>query len=581
MVESMQRQGVVEPSVSPWASPVVLTPKKDGTLRFCVDYRRLNAVTRKDVYPLPRIDDILDTLGKSQHFSTLDLAAGYWQIELDPASRQKSAFTTHGGLYDFVRMPFGLCNAPATFQRVMQVVLAGLEWKCCFAYLDDILVSSPTVEDHLEHLQLVFDRLRQAGLKLKPNKCFFLRDEVTYLGHTISKKGIAPDPLKTKKMREYPVPTNVTKVQQFLGLSSYYRRFVSGFAKIAGPLHALLKKGATFKWTLECQQAFDRLKQLLVTTPVLAFPRFGPGHDFILETDASALGLGAVLAQRQDDGQVHPIAYASRSLQPHERNYGISELETLGLVWAVKYFRAYLLGHHCVVYTDHSACTSLLNSPHPSAKLARWAMVIQEMDLEIKYRPGKANQIADALSRNPPPLDSLHNPEEVQVLQLGPGASSEVDSPSKDDTHEQEIASLQRDDSDLLKIMLYLEGGVLPDDHRQAKKLVLERTQFELLDGVLHHENPKLPDLWRIAVPKVMRPALVEEAHAGRFAGHFGERKIYHQLRKSYWWEGMRAEVRRYCRACFTCATRKGTGRRSRPPLQPIPVGSPLSSCRS
>ena len=302
-------------------------------------------------------------------------------------------------------MPFGLCNAPATFQRLIQAVLSGLEWQVCFVYLD-MLVCSRSFQEHLQHLDLVMERLRQAGLTLKPQKCFFPWKEVHYLGHLISREGIAPDPAKTQKVREFPVPTDVTKVRQFLGLASYYRRFVPGFARIANPLHALLKKEVAFHWTKECQTAFDHLKGLLIASPILAYPQFGPRKEFVLETDASLEGLGAVLIQRQSDEHLHPIAYASRSLQPHERNYSITELETLGLVRAAKYFRPYILGYHCVAFTDHSACTSLLNAAHPSGKLARWAMVIEELDIEIRYRSGKANSNADALPRNPGRADT-------------------------------------------------------------------------------------------------------------------------------------------------------------------------------
>ena len=204
----------------------MLVPKKDGSLHFCVDYRKLNSITKKDVFPLPRVDDIFDTLNGAQYFTSLDLASGYWQVELDDDARAKSAFTTYNGLFEFVRMPFGLCNAPATFQRVMQVVLSGLEWQSCFVYLDDILIASRTLRDHIQHIREVFGRLRAAGLRLKPKKCLFLRDEVPYLGHLISAQGIRPDPSKTEKMESFPTPLDVTAVRQFIGLTSYYRRFV-------------------------------------------------------------------------------------------------------------------------------------------------------------------------------------------------------------------------------------------------------------------------------------------------------------------------------------------------------------------
>ena len=290
-------------------------------------------MTRKDVYPLPRVDDILVALGEAKYFTSLDLASGYWQIALDQDARQKSAFVTYNGLYEFVRMPFGLCNAPATFQRLMQRVLAGLEYKCCFIYLDDILVASKTFQDHLTHLREVFTRFRAALLRLKPKKCKLLKDKVSFLGHVVSTSGIEPDPEKTEKIKNFPTPTDVTGVRCFLGLASYYRRFVPNFSVIAAPLNKLTKKNTVFEWSGDCEESFPEAEACLSLCTCVSNPKFGPGNQFILETDASTTGLGAVLSQTQLDGTIHPVAYASRSVDKHERNYGISELETLGLVW--------------------------------------------------------------------------------------------------------------------------------------------------------------------------------------------------------------------------------------------------------
>ena len=571
MIDDMEKQGVVKPSSSPWASPIILVPKKDGTSRFCIDYRRLNAVTTKDVYPLPRIDDILDTLGKAKYFSSLDLASGYWQVELSPGARQKSAFTTHRGLFEFVRMPFGLCNAPATFQRLMQKVLAGLEWNSCFVYLDDILLASKTFDEHIQHLRAVFERLRQANLRLKPKKCKLLREEVNYLGHVISKQGIKPNPEKTEKVRSFPTPVDVTKVRQFLGLASYYRRFVPAFARIAAPLHFLTKKNVVFNWTHECEEAFSKLKASLTSAPVLSFPVFGPDTEFILETDASGVGLGAILSQEQTDGCVHPIAYASRSLDPHEKNYGISELETLALVWAVRYFRPYILGHHTTVYTDHAACRSLLDSNRPSGKLARWALTIQEMNLTIRHRAGKKHANADALSR-------ISSVEEKGLNECAIHSNVMEDQllSTQFSMTMANVREVQKKDPLLLPYLHYLEQNVVPEDEKQAKRVVLESKAYEMIDGVLHHENPNQPGRWCIVVPSEVQPELLQEAHAGCVAGHLSERKVYDRLRRTYWWQGMRSAVRRHCRSCLTCATRRGTGRRVHPPMQPIPVGGPF-----
>ena len=263
----MLAENVVQESNSPWASPIVLAKKKDGSLRFCVDYRRLNAVTRKDVFPLPRIDDLLDKMRGKSVFSTLDVKTGYWQIQMEENSREKTAFITSEGLYEFQVMPFGLCNAPATFQRLMQRILRSLE-DFCSVYIDDVIVFSSSIEEHLDHLKQIFARLQRVGLRLQPKKCIFGSQEVLYLGHLVSAKGIYPNPAKTKAVMEFPVPTNVKAVRRFLGLASYYRRFVANFAKVASPLHALTRQDIPFQWTAQCQEASAHL------APSIGLPKF-------------------------------------------------------------------------------------------------------------------------------------------------------------------------------------------------------------------------------------------------------------------------------------------------------------------
>ena len=523
LIQEMLEQQVIEPSESPWASPIVLVQKKDGGVRFCVDYRKLNRITKLDEFPLPRIDDTLDLLSGARYFTTLDLASGYWQVAMEPSSKEKTAFTTYSGLYQFKKMPFGLVNAPATFQRLMEVVLAGLARTVCLVYLDDILVIGKTLAEHNANLTKVLDRIQSAGLRLKPKKCQIAREEVEYLGHVVSAEGVGTDPKKLEAVRQYPTPTDVKTLRSFLGLTSYYRRFVPDFAKIAGPLHALTKKDVSFIWTETCQQSFETLKKLLTSAPVLCFPQFD--KPFILETDASGVGLGAVLAQKQEDGSVRPIAYASRSLQPHERNYGITELEGLGVVWAVKHFRPYLYGHSCDVYTDHSALTSLLNTPQPSGKLARWGMAIQELDLRIHHRAGRSNVNADALSRSP--LASQGSSSAAET----PGVVAAIES-------EEDLSTLQRQDEELTLIIAYLETGVLPDDEKLAKTLALTQSQYTVQDQILYRVEPD--STLRVIPPASKRERLFQEAHEGVFGAHLSDVKVHSELRRHYWWAGMR-----------------------------------------
>ena len=543
LVKDMLSQGVIVPSASPWASPIVLVRKKDGGTRFCVDYRKLNHITKLDEFPLPRIDETLDLLAGAKYFTTLDLTSGYWQVPMETTSQEKTAFVTHCGLYEFTRMPFGLVNAPATFQRLMELALAGLVRKKCHIYLDDVLVFGRTLEEHTENLSSVLLRIRKAGLKLKPKKCKFAQLSVQYLGHVVSVAGVQTDPEKVTAVREYPVPSDLKRLRSFLGLASYYRRFVPNFSRVAGCLHALTKKDVPYDWTTQCQKAFEQLKELLTTAPILCYPNFQ--RPFALETDASGHGLGAVLAQEQEDGLVRPIAYASRSLQAHERNYGVTELEGLGVVWAVRHFRTYLYGHRCIVYTDHEALKSLLNTPQPSGKLARWGLALQEMDLEIVHRSGKKNANADALSRSPLSSATDRSPTcgIVAVISAGPSREGSLN----------KLAQAQQADGELARITEYLEHGVLPEDERTARRIVLSSPLFTVQDHVLYKLEKDAT--LRVVVPTSLRRELFDQAHAGKFGAHLSDTKVHSELLRHYWWDGMRRDVTNWTRACLVCAS--------------------------
>ena len=408
-VQQMLSSNVIRPSNSPWASPVVMVRKKDGSLRFCVDFRQLNAATVKDAHPLPRIDDLLDTLRGANWFSTLDLKSGYWQVPITEQDKAKTAFRTSSGqLFEFNQVPFGLCNAPATFSHLMDRVLAGLHWERCLFYLDDIIVLSSTWEEHLARLREVFERLRHAKLKLGAAKCTFATKEVSYLGHRVTEEGLLPDPSLLAAIRDIPPPKTTTEVRSFLGLAGYYWRYVKGFAAIAAPLHALTRKDAVFHWSEDCQNAFDQLKTLLTTSPITAFPDFS--QEFRLYTDASTAGLCAILAQVQD-GKERIICCASRALNKAEKSYPATKLECLAIVWAVAKFCPYLMAMPFEVYAVHYALQWLKTMRTGSALLHRWSAALEEYNFTVRHRPGKVQTHVDGLSRLPvgpaPPEDTL------------------------------------------------------------------------------------------------------------------------------------------------------------------------------
>ena len=342
-------------------------------------------------------------------------------------------------------------------------------------------------------------------------------------------------------------------------------RSLPNFSKVAGPLQALTRKDIPFTWTPACQEAFDQLKQLLTNVPVLAFPEFE--QDFRLETNASGAGLGAMLSQ-ESNGLVCLVAFASRTLQPHEKNYGVTELEALAVVWAVKHFRPYLYGHHCDAFTDHVALRSLLSTPQPSGKLARWGMAIQELDIHIHYRPGKANSNVDALSRFPAeeePCDT-HTQVPAVVATTYPSSVQAKDG-------EPTLAALQQSDSHLREIIEYLEHRTLPADEKRGRESALSRSQYQVVEGVLYHVEKD--QTLRIIPPQTLRDKLFHKVHDGKFGDHLRDAKIYSLLSKHYWWQGMWTDILKWCKACLICATLR-TGRATKPPLTPIPVSGPF-----
>ncbi|KAL5473550.1 hypothetical protein EMCRGX_G028043 [Ephydatia muelleri] len=486
LVKDMLEQGAIQQSDSPWSSPVVLVKKKDGSVRFCVDYRKVNSVTRKDAYPLPRVDDTLDTLAGSRLFTTLDLASGYWQVEVAEEDQPKTAFTTPEGLFQFRVMPFGLCNAPATFQRLMDRVLGGLKWSSCLVYLDDIIIVGTSFSEHLRNLAGVLQRLRQAGLKLKPSKCKWCQKSVTFLGHIVSEEGVAADPSKTAVVAGWPPPQSKREMQQFLGLANYYRKFVKNFAAIAKPLHRLTEKNTDFKWTVECQHAFDVLRACLSSPPVLSYPDYS--RRFVLDTDASDIGIGAVLSQEDATGSEVVIAYASRTLSRPEQRYCVTRKELLAAVEFIHHFRQYLLGREFTLRTDHSSLVWLRNFKEPEGQLARWLEKLQEYSFSVVHRQGTKHGNADALSRVPCRQCGRESHETTPKGDVIEGSVTSLPCTSYTP---QWIRQQQLDDCSIRPVYQALESKLMlsADEvkpwSRESRLLWQQHTSLYLKDGVL------------------------------------------------------------------------------------------------
>ncbi len=568
---------IIRESCSPYASPVVLVRKKDGSLRMCVDYRQLNSKTRKDAFPLPRIKETLDSLTGAHWFSTLDLASGYNQVPVSESDRPKTAFCTPFGLFEWNRMPFGLCNAPSTFQRLMERLFGDQRHQSVLLYLDDIIVFSSSVQQHLQRLRMVLGRLGAEGLKVKLGKCVFFREKVRYLGHVISGQGVATDPSKIEAVAQWSRPGTVSELRTFLGFIGYYRRFVEGFARLAAPLHKIvaeLTQGKISKrspelaatWSPQCEDAFQTLKRTLTTVPVLAYADFSP--PFILEVDASYAGLGAVLSQ-EVEGKVRPVAYASRSLRPSERNtatyssIGVFPIEFLALKWAMaEKFWEYLLGHKCLVRTDNNPLSHLATAKLGATE-QRWAAELAAFDFEIQYRAGKSNQNADALSRQNAigqQIDSRDSlgvivPELLKrVVVTDPGkatTSSAVQAlPSRSAS---DIIALQEADSVIKEALKWWRQGQYPKLQERRllpKPVILLLRQWDRLveqEGLLYRRAFRSDGgemVLQVIVPVALQPEVLTSLH--QHHGHQGVERTLELARQRCYWPGMSSDVARW-----------------------------------
>ena len=629
-VEEMLEKGLVENSHSPWAAPVVMVRKKDGSWRFCVDYRGLNAVTVKDAHPLPRTDDTLDALGGSSVFSTMDLSSGYWQVQLDEQDKAKTAFTTGRGLYQFCVMPMGLVNAPPTFQHLMQLVLQGLSWKTCLVYLDDIIVYSPSFSVHLEHLREVFDRIRAANLKLKPSKCCFAQQEVTFLGHVVSAAGVKPDPRNTDKVRDWPVPKNPAEARAFVSLCSYYRRFIYQFAKMSEPLHALTQKGKEFLWTDVEQRAFESLRHALCNTPVLSYPDFS--QEFLLFTDASNTAIGCVLSQKDAANREHVIAYGSRILTKTEKRWSTYDRELWAIVWGIRHFRQYLTGHPFRILTDHKPLLSLRKMPldcDPTGRRARWALEIDPYEWTIEYKQGTKHANADSMSRRPsteieaspvvtdnqvrcvsihtqtvpaesvtcsanrelalssktvPTTSPTTNVISHTLSTVPDVAARPVDNSLLTTMDREYLIQAQQADPELQIVRDWVLIGQRPPFSRiKATSPVLrqywrEFPKITLVDNLLCRTvRPPPGDLvLQTVVPSSLQKEVFRFLHGHPLSGHFSAQKTLQGAQVRCFWPNMTRDITQWCLECTACEARRPPTPHQQAPMQNIVTSRPF-----
>lgn len=543
MVGEMMEAGIIRESNSEYASPVILVRKKDGRMRMCIDYRMLNSVTVKEHYPMPVIEDEIARLSGQACFITLDLFSGYYQVPISEKSKPLTSFVTPDGQYEFNRMPFGLANAPAVFQRMMNKVLGSARYSQATAYIDDVLIYGNCVQQCLERLENVLQLLQRANLTLNLAKCDFLKDKIDYLGYEISALGVRPGDKKVQSVIDFPRPSNVHTVRQFLGLVGYFRKFVMNFAQLAHPLNKLLKRDAVWTWTDEQENSFKTLKEKLIDRPVLAI--YDPNGETELHTDASKYGVGGILLQRVkgSSDSFRPVAFYSRQTSPEERNFHAYELETLAVVCSLRKFRVYLLGQNFKIITDCSALRSTFTKRDIIPRIARWYLLLQEFQCTIEYRPGNKMGHVDALSRNPILDDGDNFNTDIDVTDQCP----KVLAISGDDW----LHTLQLGDSELNRIRDILTSDLDVEGLKQIRDnyIIKDNKLYRVIDG----DKEKL----RWVVPKGARWQLCRLNHDD--IGHFGVEKTLERIKSAYWFPKMSKFVKKYVEACIECAYSKKT----------------------
>lgn len=576
MVEKLIKSDIIEHSTSSWCFPLVLVRKSNGDTRMCVDYRQLNAITERPIFPIPEAAELFDTISGSSYFSTLDMSSGYYQVPMNAKDREKTAFSTKMGHFQFKRMPFGLSGAPSTFQRLMSILLRGVNWKTCVVYLDDILVFGKTVEEHNLRLEEVLKRFKESGLKLSPSKCKFLQKEVIYLGHIIDSRGVRTDPAKISAIQKWQIPSNKAELMSFIGLCNYYRRFVNNYADSIKPLQDLANE-KEFIWTWEHTEAFRILKVRLCTTPVLSLPR--PNCTYILDTDASFFAMGAVLSQIQD-GVETVISYASNQLTKSQKQFCITRKELLSVHTYMNKFKHYLMGQHFIVRTDHRALLWILNWEKPNtSQFCLWKADLEIFDFEIQHRQGKNHVNADALSRIPACGQcELHhfdpkkkrnvkimNSEEIDIRPGGVQHAAVVSEHSINNTIDRPLNCVLADDTQLdLNGLLDLQHKVFDEKIKvQVERLDEEGRQlWKNRQNLVRNGNNLYvfhDDRLKMFIPVKDRDNVLYQLHNDM--GHPGIEKTAELVTHEYYWPNIVRKVTEYvkkCELCMRCKDRQG-----------------------
>ena len=594
MVQGYLNNKLIVPSSSPWSSPIVVVPKADGSMRMCIDYRRLNAATKKDAYPMPLIEHCLTLCKDAKWLSIIDIQDAYHHILMEPSSQSATAFCTDAGLFEWNVMPFGLCNAPATFQRHVDTVLKEFIGKICAAFFDDIVVyTDGSIELHIEHVESILKKLASTHLSAKVKKCKFGFKSILFVGHIVTEGKISPDPEKLRAIRDWVIPTTVVQTQSFIGLANYYRKFIANFSLICSPLHALTRKDAVWEWGHSEQGAFDKLKAALISAPCLHGPNFK--FPFILQTDASIHGLGAVLTQLINEEE-HPIGYISRALNNAEQNYAAVEWECLAVVWACESWQHYLIDSTFTIVTDSIALKSLPSRRLDNKRMMRWAIKLAQYSFIVVHRKGRNNANADALSRNPLPNSAPPEPIEGSSFTQPPPSLVAIVSEADDQMNDtfdnvencnavsqsnnslyslvdevflQQVIDSQRSDPSLMVTIRYLEDQEVPInfDADAKRKLIRTASRHVMVNttepaGLYFFDNDAssrhyFPTNPRLVIPLEHRASIIAIYHSSPFGGHLGIRRTFHKLSSLYYWNQMFDDTTAFINGCHTCQTEK------------------------